>query len=608
MTEPIDRVASVTERIRRRSHDQRQAYLDDIAAMESSPDSDRRQVGCSNMAHAAAAAGTDQDQILAGGAGRVPNIGIITAYNDMLSAHQPFEGYPQIIRAAARGAGGTAQVAGGVPAMCDGVTQGRPGMELSLMSRDVIAMATAVGLSHGVYDAALCLGVCDKIVPGLVIGALSFGHLPVIFVPAGPMTSGLPNDEKASVRKAFARGEASREDLLKSEVAAYHGPGTCTFYGTANSNQMLMEVMGLHLPGSAFVNPHDDLRHALTVAATERAIAIARGGSDPRPIGRCLDERSFVNAIVGLHATGGSTNHTLHLPAMAAAAGITLTWEDFADLSEVTPLLARVYPNGKADVNHFHAAGGMGFVIRELLKAGLLDGSAMTVTGSGLIDHACEPVLTPEGLSWRDAQAQSLDPDILRPASTPHAANGGLRMLDGNLGKAVVKISAVAADRHVVEAPAAVFKDEASVKAAYNDGDLNRDIVVVVRGQGPRANGMPELHSLTPMLANLQDQGFAVALVTDGRMSGASGTVPAAIHVSPEAVAGGAIGRIADGDMIRLDAGAGTLSVAAELSGRPDFAASNGAPQRAFARPLFSAMRAAAGTAEQGAGLSITET
>ena len=608
MTEPIDRVASVTERIRRRSHDQRQAYLDDIAAMESSPDSDRRQVGCSNMAHAAAAAGADQDQILAGGAGRVPNIGIITAYNDMLSAHQPFEGYPQIIRAAARGAGGTAQVAGGVPAMCDGVTQGRPGMELSLMSRDVIAMATAVGLSHGVYDAALCLGVCDKIVPGLVIGALSFGHLPVIFVPAGPMTSGLPNDEKASVRKAFARGEASREDLLKSEVAAYHGPGTCTFYGTANSNQMLMEVMGLHLPGSAFVNPHDDLRHALTVAATERAIAIARGGSDPRPIGRCLDERSFVNAIVGLHATGGSTNHTLHLPAMAAAAGITLTWEDFADLSEVTPLLARVYPNGKADVNHFHAAGGMGFVIRELLKAGLLDGSAMTVTGSGLIDHACEPVLTPEGLSWRDAQAQSLDPDILRPASTPHAANGGLRMLDGNLGKAVVKISAVAADRHVVEAPAAVFTDEASVKAAYNDGALNRDVVVVVRGQGPRANGMPELHSLTPMLANLQDQGFAVALVTDGRMSGASGTVPAAIHVSPEAVAGGAIGRIADGDMIRLDAGAGTLSVAAELSGRPDFAASNGAPQRAFARPLFSAMRAAAGTAEQGAGLSITET
>ncbi|MEC8088847.1 MAG: phosphogluconate dehydratase [Pseudomonadota bacterium] len=608
MTEPIDCVASVTERIRRRSHDQRQAYLDDIAAMESSPDSDRRQVGCSNMAHAAAAAGTDQDQILADGAGRVPNIGIITAYNDMLSAHQPFEGYPQIIRAAARGAGGTAQVAGGVPAMCDGVTQGRPGMELSLMSRDVIAMATAVGLSHGVYDAALCLGVCDKIVPGLVIGALSFGHLPVIFVPAGPMTSGLPNDEKASVRKAFARGEASREDLLKSEVAAYHGPGTCTFYGTANSNQMLMEVMGLHLPGSAFVNPHDDLRHALTVAATERAIAIARGGSDPRPISRCLDERSFVNAIVGLHATGGSTNHTLHLPAMAAAAGITLTWEDFADLSEVTPLLARVYPNGKADVNHFHAAGGMGFVIRELLKAGLLDGSAMTVTGSGLIDHACEPVLTPEGLSWRDAQAQSLDPDILRPASTPHAANGGLRMLDGNLGKAVVKISAVAADRHVVEAPAAVFTDEASVKAAYNDGALNRDVVVVVRGQGPRANGMPELHSLTPMLANLQDQGFAVALVTDGRMSGASGTVPAAIHVSPEAVAGGAIGRVADGDMIRLDARAGTLSVAAELSGRPDFAASNGAPQRAFARPLFSAMRAAAGTAEQGAGLSITET
>ncbi|MEC8263146.1 MAG: dihydroxy-acid dehydratase, partial [Pseudomonadota bacterium] len=443
---------------------------------------------------------------------------------------------------------------------------------------------------------------------GLFMGALAFGHLPVVFAPAGPMPSGIPNAEKARVRAEYAQNKVDRQTLLESEIGSYHSPGTCTFYGTANSNQMLMEVMGLHLPGSAFVNPHDDLRHALTVAATERAIAIARGGSDPRPISRCLDERSFVNAIVGLHATGGSTNHTLHLPAMAAAAGITLTWEDFADLSEVTPLLARVYPNGKADVNHFHAAGGMGFVIRELLKAGLLDGSAMTVTGSGLIDHACEPVLTPEGLSWRDAQAQSLDPDILRPASTPHAANGGLRMLDGNLGKAVVKISAVAADRHVVEAPAAVFTDEASVKAAYNDGALNRDVVVVVRGQGPRANGMPELHSLTPMLANLQDQGFAVALVTDGRMSGASGTVPAAIHVSPEAVAGGAIGRVADGDMIRLDARAGTLSVAAELSGRPDFAVSNGAPQRAFARPLFSAMRAAAGTAEQGAGLSITET
>lgn len=617
MTELHDRVASVTERIRQRSHDRRQAYLADIAAMEASPDSDRRQVGCSNMAHAAAAAGEDQQSVLA--ATDTPtadrptterpaaNIGIITAYNDMLSAHQPFEAYPQVIRAAARAAGGTAQVAGGVPAMCDGVTQGRPGMELSLLSRDVIAMATAVGLSHGVYDAALCLGVCDKIVPGLIIGALSFGHLPVIFVPAGPMTSGLPNAEKATIRKAFARGEASREDLLRSEVAAYHGPGTCTFYGTANSNQMLMEVMGLHLPGAAFVNPHDDLRHALTVAATERAIEIARGGANPRPIGQCLDERSFVNAIIGLHATGGSTNHTLHLPAMAAAAGITLSWEDFADLSEITPLLARVYPNGQADVNHFHAAGGMGYVIGELLGAGLLDGSAATIAGDSLADYASEPVLAEGTLRWRPAPKSSLDPEILRPASDPHAANGGLRMLDGDLGKAVIKISAVAEDRHVIEAPAAVFTDEAAVKTAYAEGRLNRDAVIVVRGQGPQANGMPELHSLTPMLANLQDQGFAIALVTDGRMSGASGTVPAAIHVTPEAVAGGAIGRVQDGDVIKLDARVGTLGVAADLSARPAFGPVNHAPQRGFARPLFSAMRAASASAEQGAGLTFTE-
>ena len=607
MTQLHDRVASVTERIRRRSQDRRQAYLEDIAAMESSPDSDRRGVSCSNMAHAAAAAGPDQAQILGAGESPVPNIGIVTAYNDMLSAHQPFEGYPQVIRAAARAAGGTAQVAGGVPAMCDGVTQGRPGMELSLMSRDVIAMATAVGLSHGVYDAALCLGVCDKIVPGLVIGALSFGHLPVIFVPAGPMTSGLPNAEKAAVRKAFARGEATRADLLKSEVAAYHGPGTCTFYGTANSNQMLMEVMGLHLPGAAFVNPHDDLRHALTVAATERAIAIARRGTDPRPIGVCLDERSFVNAIIGLHATGGSTNHTLHLPAMAAAAGITLTWEDFADLSEVTPLLARVYPNGQADVNHFHAAGGMGYVIRELLGAGLLDGSAATVAGNSLADYAREPVLAENGLVWRDAPVQSLDDNILRPASNPHAPNGGLRMLDGPLGKSVIKISAVAAERHLIEAPAAIFEDEASVKAAYAEGALDRDVVVVVRGQGPQATGMPELHSLTPMLSNLQDKGHAVALVTDGRMSGASGSVPAAIHVTPEAVAGGPIGQLADGDMIRLDAASGRLETDADLSRRPASGPTNRAPQRGFARPLFRALRAAAGSAEQGAGLQFTE-
>lgn len=610
-----DRVAAIIERIGKRSHDSRRAYLDDIEAMETSPDSDRRGLSCSNLAHAAAGAGQDQAAVLgadnsaANGnkgddASPVANIGIITAYNDMLSAHQPFETYPQVIRAAARTVGATAQVAGGVPAMCDGVTQGRPGMELSLLSRDVIAMSTAIGLSHGVYDAALCLGVCDKIVPGLVIGALSFGHLPTIFVPAGPMTSGLPNDQKSAIRKAFARGEASRAELLQAEAAAYHGPGTCTFYGTANSNQMLMEIMGLHLPGAAFVNPQDDLRHALTVAATHRAVAIARRGNDPRPIGRVLDERSFVNAIVGLHATGGSTNHTLHLPAMAAAAGISLTWQDFADLSEITPLLARVYPNGTADVNHFHAAGGIGYVIHELLENGLLDGSASTIFGENLGDHTAEPRLADDGLHWQPASTTSLDPAILRPVADPHAPSGGLQMLDGNFGKAVIKISAVAADRQHISAPAAIFSDEAAVKAAYADGALDRDVVVVVRGQGPQANGMPELHSLTPILSNLQDKGFAVALVTDGRMSGASGSVPAAIHVTPEAIAGGAIGQLQDGDIITLDAASGKLETDADLASRDQIAASNMAPRRGFARPLFQSLRHHAASAEQGGGLN----
>jgi len=605
MTTLNERILDVQERIRKRSADHRRAYLEDIAMMAASPDSDRRQVSCSNMAHAAAAAGQDQNDVLATGDEVKPNIGIITAHNDMLSAHQPFASYPQVIKAAAREVGATAQIAGGVPAMCDGVTQGRPGMELSLMSRDVIAMATAIGLSHGVYDAAICLGVCDKIVPGLVIGALSFGHLPVIFAPAGPMSSGITNTQKAAVRKAFARGEASREDLLRSEVAAYHGPGTCTFYGTANSNQMLMEVMGLHLAGAAFVHPHDDLRHALTVAATHRAAALARM-ENALPIGQLLDERSFVNAIVGLHATGGSTNHTLHLPAMAAAAGIHLTWQDFADLSGVTPLLARVYPNGSADVNHFHAAGGIGFVIRELLDAGLLDGSAATVSGT-LSDHAREPFLADGALVWRDAPQTSGDDQILRPAHNPHSANGGLKMLDGNVGKAVIKISAVSPERHVIAAPAAVFTNESDVKAAYEAGALDRDVVVVVRCQGPMANGMPELHSLTPLLGNLQDQGHKVALITDGRMSGASGSVPAAIHICPEAVDGGAIGKIIDGDMITLDAVEGVLMVDADLGSRTPLDLSNMPPQRGFARPLFSALRASAGSAEQGAGLHSQE-
>lgn len=601
-----DRILEIQDRVRKRSIDSRHAYLEDLAAMRTSPDSDRRQVSCSNMAHAAAGAGNDQADVLGAGDQLKPNIGIITAYNDMLSAHQPFEPYPQIIKAAARSVGATAQVAGGVPAMCDGVTQGRPGMELSLMSRDVIAMATAVGLSHGVFDGAICLGVCDKIVPGLVIGALSFGHLPIVFAPAGPMSTGIANFEKAAVRKAYAKGEATREELLKSEVAAYHGPGTCTFYGTANSNQMLMEIMGLHMPGAAFIHPHDDLRHALTVAATQRIAALA-GDKKVMGIGEMLDERSFVNAIIGLHATGGSTNHTLHLPAMAAAAGIQLSWEDFADLSEIVPLLARVYPNGSADVNHFHAAGGIGFVISELLDHGLLDGSAAALAGDNLTAYASEPFLENGDLVWRPSPKTSGDSDILRPASNPHSVNGGLKMLTGNIGKAVIKTSAVADERMVISAPAAIFTNETDVKAAYEAGELNRDVVVVVRCQGPRATGMPELHSLTPLLGNLQDQGYRVALITDGRMSGASGSVPAAIHICPEAVDGGAIGKIENGDIITLDAIAGTLAADADLQSRADLDISNLPPQRGFARSLFASLRHNAVGAEAGAGVNLLE-
>ncbi|MGB2492466.1 MAG: dihydroxy-acid dehydratase, partial [Candidatus Puniceispirillum sp.] len=462
MAQLHDRIAEVQERIRQRSAASRAAYLEDIMMMRQSPDSNRWQISCSNMAHAAAGAGSDQADVLGMTGELKPNIGIITAYNDMLSAHQPYETYPQIIRAAARAAGATAQVAGGVPAMCDGVTQGRPGMELSLISRDVIAMATAVGLSHGVYDAAICLGICDKIVPGLVMGALAFGHLPTIFAPAGPMATGIPNAEKAAVRKAFARGEVGRDALLKSELAAYHGPGTCTFYGTANSNQMLMEVMGLHLPGAAFIHPHDDLRHALTVAATERLATLAKDNT-AKGIGEMLDERSFVNAIIGLHATGGSTNHTLHLPAMAAAAGIHITWQDFADLSEITPLLVRIYPNGSADVNHFHAAGGIGYVMRQLIDAGLMDGSAASVSGHNISDHAAEPFLQDGHLIWCPSPNESGDNAILRPVADPHSANGGLKMLSGNVGKAVIKVSAVEPDCQIVTAPAAVFTTEAAV-------------------------------------------------------------------------------------------------------------------------------------------------
>ena len=602
MSDLHPKILEVLERIKLRSKNSRTTYLASIDEMDKDKDQDRAVVSCSNIAHAGAAAGVDQEDFLTS---NKPNIGIVTSYNDMLSAHQPFETFPAIIKAAARTVEATAQVAGGVPAMCDGVTQARPGMELSLLSRDVIAMSTAVSLSHGVYDAALCLGVCDKIVPGLVIGALSFGHLPCVFVPAGPMSSGLPNDEKAAVRKAFAKGEADRDALLRAESNAYHGAGTCTFYGTANSNQMIMEIMGLHLPGAAFLHPHSDIRNALTVASTEQAVLINRKSNDYRPIGKILDERSFVNAIIGLHATGGSTNHTLHLPAMAAAAGIKLTWEDFSDLSNIIPLLTRIYPNGSADVNQFHAAGGLSFVIKELLENGLLDGSAASVWGKTVKDYASEPILKDGKLEWRAAPPNSSDLSILRPINKPHQPNGGLKMLSGNLGKAVIKISAVSENNRVITAPAQVFSNEADVKIAYNNDELNKDVVVVVLAQGPQANGMPELHSLTPILANLQDKGFKVALVTDGRMSGASGKIPAAIHVFPEAVNGGNIGRIKNGDIITLDATSGKLEVKEEISSRAPFSTASEANPNSFGRSLFAQMRSQSANAEAGGGISI---
>ena len=598
-------VKQVTDAIIERSRETRAAYLKAMAEMARSSDQNRSQVSCSNLAHAGAAAGQDQDDITGLSNSDKPNIAIVTAYNDMLSAHQPFETYPQVIRAAARQNGATAQVAGGVPAMCDGVTQGRPGMELSLASRDVIAMSTAIALSHGVYDGALCLGVCDKIIPGLVMGALSFGHLPVIFVPAGPMPSGLPNDEKAAIRKAFAKGEVGRDALLKAEMSAYHGAGTCTFYGTANSNQMLMEIMGLHLPGGTFVNPHEDLRHALTIEATKQVISISRKSKDVRPMAEVIDEKSFVNAIIGLHATGGSTNHALHLPAMAAAAGIILNWDDFDRLSEVTPLLARLYPNGSADVNHFNAAGGMGFVINQLLQAGLLHVDAKTIWGNQLSDYVTEPMLVDNGLDWRPAQIKSLDTDILRYCDDPHAANGGLKMLSGNLGRAVMKISAVAKERHVITAPALIFETEAEVKAAFEDGNLNRDVIVVVRGQGPAATGMPELHSLTPLLSILQDNGHKVALLTDGRMSGASGKVPSAIHVTPEAALGGPIGQLRDGDIVTINAITGEMTTDAPLGQRDAVTSYKAMNAAGFGRGLFKDYRANVGSAEKGGGLKL---
>lgn len=606
MSKLHSRIIEITNRIRERSFNSRNKYLRNIKLMEENIDTNRGSISCSNMAHAAAAAPSgDKESILMDAK---PNIGIVSSYNDMLSAHKPLEHFPKVIKAAASQFGATAQVAGIVPAMCDGVTQGRPGMELSLMSRDVIAMSTAVSLSHGVYDAALCLGVCDKIVPGLLIGSLSFGHLPVIFVPAGPMSTGISNEEKNLVRKAFAKGEATRNELLKAEISAYHGEGTCTFFGTANSNQMLMEVMGLHIPGSAFVHPHSDLRHAYNIVATQQAISISRKGNDIRPIGRIIDERSCVNAIVGLHATGGSTNHTLHLPAIAAAAGIKLLWEDFSDLSEITPLLARVYPNGKADVNQFHAAGGMSFIIGELLDAGLLDGTAKTVWGENLFDYVSEATLKNSKLIWNKSKSKSFDSSILRSVKNPHQKNGGLKMLKGNLGKAVIKISAVSVDNQIIKAPALVFDNQLDVKKAYDKGLLNRDVIIVVRFQGPKANGMPELHALTPILSNIQDLGFKVGLLTDGRMSGASGKVPAAIHLYPETLDNGVISLIEDGDEIEINAISGTINLNENFSGRESILSDNNNTPSNFGRNLFSLLRHNASNAENGAGLDLINT
>ena len=595
------RVAHVTERIRRRSAASREAYLERIDGVDTAAPR-RAALSCTNLAHGCAAAAEPQKESL--GRGRGPNLAIVSAYNDMLSAHAPYAAYPRWIAEAARAAGATAQFAGGVPAMCDGITQGRAGMELSLFSRDVIAQSTAIALSHDMFDAVLCLGVCDKIVPGLLIGALAFGHLPAVFVPAGPMPTGLPNEEKSRIRQLHASGRLTREELFAAESRAYHAPGTCTFYGTANSNQVLMEVMGLHLPGAAFVPPGTALREALTRAAAARAARITGGGGEYTPAGRLVNEKSLVNAIVALLATGGSTNHTIHLVAIARAAGIRIDWEDFADLSAVVPLLARIYPSGEADVNQFHAAGGTGFLIGELLDGGLLHENVPTVAGPGLARYASEAVLEEGKAAWRDAARESRDAAVLAPRSTPFSPDGGIRLLVGNLGRAIIKVSAVKPQHRVVEAPAAVFESQEAFHAAARAGALDRDVVAVVRFQGPRANGMPELHALTPTLANLQDAGHRVALVTDGRMSGASGRIPAALHVTPECAAGGALARVRDGDVIRLDAEAGVLEVrvaaqelAARTPARPDLAAN----RRGMGRELFGAMRSLARSAEEGA-------
>ena len=597
----LDRtVSTITDSVRARSKRTRTEYLYRVEQARAAGTS-RSRISCTNLAHAFAAESVADKLALRETRG--PNIGIVSAYNDMLSAHQPLARFPELIKSAAREAGATAQFAGGVPAMCDGVTQGQAGMELSLFSRDVIAQSTAIALSHAVFDAVLCLGVCDKIVPGLLIGALHFGHLPVIFVPAGPMTSGLSNDDKAKTRQLYAEGKLDRAALLESESRAYHGPGTCTFYGTANSNQLLMEVMGLHLPGAAFITPNTPLRDALTAAAARRVAGITAFGSEYTPISQVVDERAIVNAIIGLLATGGSTNHTIHLVAIARAAGIIINWDDFDTLSGVVPLLARIYPNGSADVNHFHAAGGAGFVIRELLSVGLLHDDVITVAGPSLVRYTEEPVLENDKVAWRPAPSSSGDEGVLRTAAAPFSTDGGLRVLRGNLGRSIMKVSAVGPEHRVVEAPAVVFDDQNDLLASFKRGDLHRDFVAVVRFQGPRANGMPELHKLTPALASLQAAGYHVALVTDGRMSGASGKVPAAIHVSPECLVGGPLGKVRDGDIIRVDGNSGSLEARVasdEWARRVPAIANLAAHQYGTGRELFQSAREVALTAEAG--------
>jgi phosphogluconate dehydratase len=600
---PLNNIISeVTERIEKRSEKSRQSYLKSMqSAAEEGPR--RAYLTCGNQAHAYAAMGTDKARLVAA---RAPNIGIVTAYNDMLSAHQPFERFPDLIKKAAKRQGGTAQVAGGVPAMCDGVTQGQTGMELSLFSRDVIALAAGIALSHNTFDSAVYLGVCDKIVPGLVIAAATFGYIPAIFLPAGPMVSGLANDEKAKVRQDFATGKVGRDALMKAEMASYHGPGTCTFYGTANSNQMLMEFMGLHLPGSSFINPNTALRDALTVAGTEQALKITALGDQYTPVCDILDAKTFVNGIVGLMATGGSTNLVLHLPAMARAAGVLLELQDFADISEVIPLMAKVYPNGLADVNHFHASGGLGYMIWDLISEGMLHADTKTVMGAGLAAYTQEPVLTGAVVSYGPGARTSGNNKILRPAASPFQATGGLRQLTGNLGRGMMKISAVAPERYIIQAQARVFHTQEAVKSAFKAAEFTQNTIIVVRFQGPISNGMPELHALTPILAVLQDRGLKIALVTDGRMSGASGKVPSVIHISPEAASGGPLSRVSDGDIIRLDATNGSLeNLTPEFETRAAVTADLSGNGTGVGRELFEVFRRNVGLATAGAAVVV---